>query len=815
MIKIYISLTLRKLIKHKKYTIVNVIGLALGIACCIIILNYINNELTYDTYHPDHERIYRLEFYRDSFAGEFYTNSVSGPMGPLLQKECPHVESTARMIPPFENKKNVLVVNDQNRFFETEIYFADPEIMDILSFKFIAGNPEQALTEPFTVVISQSMAQKYFGNENPIGKILNIEIDYDYYCPVAHDDFIVSAVIEDTPPNTHIPVNMLISMQTMRTHLPWIDDYWMDHHAKYTYLKLTPNAEIAALNELLVVYADDYHERYKELTSREWSNYKLYLQPIRNIHMDSKVSNRITPAGNWYYIRIYSVIAAVVLLIGCMSFINISVSIGLKNIKQLGIRRIIGAKKSQLIEQCFIESLVFTAAAFLLSLGFVEVLQPIFNQIAGVQLNLTSLLKIPVIAAVAGLFILIVILNGSYNAFVLTGYKPYNVVKGNFNPGSKGFVMQKMLVFFQYVIIIILLSASFVIFQQLQFMRGGSLGFSKDHKIVIPFKSNLGRLRSDPENIKQEFLSCPEILGATVSSSVPGSQWGGYYMTRQDIIDASPEFLKVITTDFDFIDEFDLEFVAGRKFENESDQHTGYIINEAGAKVLGFSSPDEALGKELHAHYHGKIKTIIGVTKDFHYKGMQQEVEPLIIDIENSLYSTLTLSVRSEKLPQTLKFISTKWEELFPGTPYSYSFLDEDFDMQYKQESHAAHMISIISLAGIIIASTGLLGMVSFFVAQKTKEIGIRKVLGSSVTQIVHLFSHKFIKTIILTMIVAIPICWIIMSMWLKNFAYRIDLTFFPFLLASVIVLFITSLVVTIKCVTASNANPVEALKYE
>ena len=813
MLKNFISLSLRNIRKHKGYAVVNILGLSLGIACCVLIFSYVHHELNYDNYHDEAERIYRVEFYHNAQTGEFYSNSVAGPVGPMLAESSPLIEEMGRLIPPFENKKNVLVESNEDRYFETDIYFADPEITDIFSYKFIQSDAKSALTEPNSVILTESMAMKYFGEENAIGKILNIEIDYDWYIPVVREDYTVTAVIKDTPFNTHIPITMLLSMSSLRQHLPWIDEYWRDHHRKYTYVKLIENAEMTDLEPNLQSIADISYEEYKKITGREWIDYHMYLQPLTKIHMDTKVKYKIIPAGNWFHIKIYSVIALVVLLIGCLNFINISVSIGMKNIKQMGIRKIVGARKFQLILQCYTESFVYAIMSFLLAFCLVELLLPFFNQLTGTQMQLIAFLNIKVILASIGLLALIVLLSGSYNAFVLTNFKSYNILRGNLLTHGKGSLLQKILVIIQFTVILAFLTSSFFIYKQLEFMRGTNLGFDKEQKIVIPFKTHLERLRNDKENIKVAFTGIPNVTGATVSSGVPGQMSGGYSLTRADIADTESKWFNVLTTDTDFIDEFKLEILAGNKFEPNADN--GYIINETGMKLLGFNSPEEALGNEYISHYHRKTKPITGVISDFHFKGMQEKVTPLVLDIENSLYNTLTLSVTQGELPATIKQIKKIFDDEFPATPFSYSFLDEDFDKLYKHETQIGMVVGLVALLGIAIAAFDLFGLVSFFIVQKTKEIGVRKVLGSTVAQFVSLFSIRYIQLIFLSMVLAFPLSWFLVSSWLQDFAYRIDLTALPFILSGIITLIASVSVVSLRCLKAANTNPVKALKYE
>ena len=813
MLKNILALSLRNLKKYRVYTIVNVLGLSLGIACCVLIFSYVHHELNFDNYHKDANSIFRVESFHQSENGEFYNNSVAGPVGPMLAESSSAIETMGRLIPPFENKKNVLIQKQEDRYFETNIYFADPQITDIFSYEFLSGDPESALNDPNLLVITESMAMKYFGRTDVVGEILNVEIDYDWYIPVVREDYTISAVIKDTPSNTHVPITMLLSMNTMRKHLPWIDEYWRDHHRKYTYIKLKENAEITDLEPQLKNLAELSHETYQQATGREWLHYYMYLQPLTKIHTDTNVKYKIIPEANRYHMNIYSLIALVVLIIGCLNFINISVSIGMKNVKQMGIRKIVGAKKHQLVLQCYIESFVYALLSFLIAFCLIEIMLPFFNQLTSAQMRLLAFFNYKVILASIGLLLSIVLLSGSYNAFVLTNVRSSNILRGNLLTKGKGSMLQRVLVIIQFAVILAFLTSSFFIFRQLNYMRGSSLGFDKEQKIVIPFKTHLERLRNDNENIKTVFKNIPNVTGATVSSGVPGHMSGGYYLRKAEEPDGESKWFNVLTTDTDFIDEFKLEILAGRKFELDADN--GYIINETGMRLLGYMSPEEALGNEFFSHYHRLTKPITGVIRDFHFKGMQELVTPLVLDIEKSLYQTLTLTVKQGDLPSTIRGIKDTFEEQFPATPFSFSFLDEDFDKLYKHETQIGMIVGIVALLGIAIAAFGLFGLVSFFIVQKTKEISVRKVLGSTVAQLVSLFSLRYIRLIFLAMALAFPLSWWLVSSWLQGFAYRINLNAIPFILSGLITLIISVSVVSLRCLSAANTDPVKALKYE
>jgi len=817
MFKNYLKVAFRNIIRHKTYTFINIAGLAVGIACCAVIIIYVKNELTYDSYHNDAERIYRIATHKISAIGESRSSSTPGPLGPALEENFPQVELAVRIIPPFENKDNVLVQRKNNLFYETRIWFADPEVFQMFHIPFRQGDPATALSHPRTVILTENMAAKYFGNEDPIGKTLKIELDYDYYCPVQNEDFLVTGIIENPPGNTHFKYDMFISMATMQSHLPWLNENWLEHHYKYTYIKLDPNADAVEFEKQIQIMAQRFSKAYTEEYNREFQLYEFFLQRVTDIHMGSNQYGELEAPGNWYYIYIYSIIALLILLIGCMNFMNLSASISTTRIKEVGLRKVVGARWKQLASQFLAESFFITICAFIIAFCLVEFFLPLFNSLANTELTIAGLKHPVVLIALVGLLVFVGLGAGGYPAFILTKFKPTSILRGRLAPTSRGSFIQNGLIIGQFAISILLAVCTLTVFHQLNYMKGSALGFEREQKIVIPVKSNLSFLRNEYESIKNEFLQHGNISGATVSSGVPGQQSGGYYMKRQDVPDPEPLRFQVITVDYDFISEFGLNVIAGREFQRKAgnDIAGAFLINETGAKKLGFNNPGGALGQELHAHYHGLTKTVVGITADFHYHGMQEIVEPLVLDIENSLFKKITLTVKPTDLQSTIPFIEDKWTELFPGVPFEYAFLDEIFDRQYRYEEQTGRVLAIITSIGLVIACLGLVGLASFTTLRRKKEIGIRKVLGASVSSIVNLLSREFTKWVLLANIIAWPIAWYAMNQWLENFAYRIEISWWVFVLAGGVALVVALLTVSWQAINAALANPVESLRYE
>ena len=813
----YMKIALRKIRRQKIFAFINIAGLSVGLACCTIIILYVTNELSYDRYHNDADRIYRIATHRIHPVGEHTFAPTPAPLGPELKANYPDIEEAVRIVPPYENASNVLVVRGETRFFENRIWFADEGLFRMFSIPMLRGNPEEALVNPNTVVLTEGMAEKYFGDEEPYGQILQIEIDYDIG-RVEIQDYEVTGIIKNAPPNTHLKYDMFLSMPTFSSNLPSFETDWMNPHSKYTYIKLIAGANAADFEIKLQNAAALYKEIYTKEIGRELQLLEYFLQPVTRIHMFSNILGEIDPPGNWYYVSIYSIIAFLILLIGCMNFVNLSAALSTTRTKEVGLRKVVGAQRKQLVWQFLGESFLITILAFFFAFGLILVLLIPFNQMAGTELTLAGLKQPIVLASLFGLLLFVGVGSGYYPSLILTAFNPVSVLQGRLAPTSRGSRMQKILVIGQFAVSIFLVICTLTVFQQLRYMKGRALGFNLEQKMLLRVKSNLNHLRRDYENIKNDFLKNPSITGATVSSSVPGDRdESGYYLSSigPDFTDAA--WLNVITVDYDFLPEYEIELAAGRAFQRgqEDDEEGAFLINETAAKELGFSSPEEALGKSYLAHYNRKTKKIVGITEDFHYKGMQEIVEPMVLDIEDSLFKTITLSFHVDNMNALMRFVENTWESHFPGVPFEYSFLDENFAREYLYEEQMGRLLGLITSMGFIIACLGLFGLASFVAQSRKKEIGIRKVLGASIVDIVSMMSKDFVKLILVSVLIASPLAWTAIQFWLQDFAYRIDINFLIFLGVAFVALVIAMATVSLQGVRAAVANPVNSLHDE
>ncbi|MGB2908896.1 MAG: ABC transporter permease [Candidatus Aminicenantaceae bacterium] len=816
----YIKIGLRKVRRQKVYSFINIVGLAVGLACCAVIILYVTNELTYDSYHPDAERVFRIGTHSINQVAESRSATTPAPLALELKASYPQVEHAVRIIPPFENSQNTLVVRGDKRFFETRVFFADPEVFEVLHIPFINGAPKGALEAPNSVVLSEGMAAKYFGDESALGQTIQIEIDYDIgNANVRIEDYHVTGIVRGAPINTHFKYDMLLSASTINHFIPTIDTDWVHWHGKFTYVKLLPQTDPTEFEGQIQRAAAIAAQKYTERFGREMQLNEYFLEPITRIHMYSQqIMRQLEAPGNWYYVYIYSITAFLILLIGCMNFINLSAALSTTRTQEVGLRRVVGAQTRQLINQFLGESFLITVLAFVAAFGLMWLLLIPFNQMAGTELTLAGLRQPVVLASLLGLLLFVGIVSGSYPAFILTAFKPAAVLQGKSSNKSRGTLIQKGLVVGQFAISIFLVICTLTVFKQLDFMRGQALGFKTEQKLLLRVKSNLNHLRRDYEEIKKSFMLHPSIIGATVSSTVPGDGGrSGYYLTQTNEDFRNAPWLSVITQDYDFMQEYGIRVVAGRGFDRSrgNDEQESYLINLAAVEALGFATPEEALGQSFQASYHRQFKRIVGIVDNFHYRGMRDLVEPMVLDIEDSLFTTITLSIRIENMQDIMKHVRAQWEEHFPGVPFEYSFLNENFDREYRYEAQMSRLLGIITTLGFAIACLGLFGLASFVVRYRVKEIGIRKVLGATTTDIVIMLSKKFIWLILGAIVIASPLAFYAMNRWLQDFAYRIELTGIVFLVAAAGAMAIALATVGFQGMRAASANPVNSLRDE
>ncbi len=792
----YLKIALRNLKKHKGYSFINITGLAIGMACCILIFLFVQEELSYDNFHKDLDRLYRvvMHFESEGFTRDFA--KVGPSVGQKLRVDFPGVESVARMMKFYRP----LIKQENHKNYEERCYYAEPELFNILTFNFLQGDPKTALSRPNTAVISEGMINKYFGTENPVGKLLTID----------SEDFEITGIIQDYPSNTHLKCDFLLSFKTIENEDMATEWGWTNFQ---TYLKLSPNVNVENFREQISQIENHY--RNEDTLNR------YYLQDLKNIHLHSHMASETEPPGNPLTIYITITIGILILLIACINYFNLTTARFANRAKEVGMRKVVGAKRQQLIFQFFGESLITTFFAFLLALVIAGFALPLLNQLTKNVFTFNNFTQPGILIISILLIVFVGLIAGSYPALVLSLFKPSSVLKNKMSAGTKGTVLRKVLVLGQFAVTIFFIIGTLIVYKQLHFMQTTDLGFAKEQKLILSIEGD--NLKNQQfEAVKTEFLANPQISGATVSSGVPGFGVGAWGTSLVGVQDSKAQTMSYLFLDFDFIKEYEMKIVAGRNFNREmvSDLNEAFIINETAANAFGFISPEQALNTQI-AGNPGQ-GTIIGIVKDFHYDGLQRKIEPMVFMVgpdkglnRFNKTGTITLNLTTDNLQATIAAVKEKWQQFNQTIPFSFYFFDDIFDRYYRDEIQTRKIISLFTFLGLFVSCLGLFGLATFITEQRTKEIGIRKVLGASVAKISLMISREFVKWILLANIIAWPIAYFFMNKWLQNFAYKINMGLPIFILAALIVLFITLVTVSYQSIRAATANPVKSLKYE
>lgn len=787
MFKNYVKIAFRNLVKNKSYSAINISGLAISLACAILILLWVQDEISFDGFHENRAQIYRV-------TSDFQNNSgvwasTPGPLAEALPENIPEVNYAA----PFRSRTNNLVRYGDKMFMEDGVAVTTSSFFKIFSFKFILGDPNTALTSPNHIVLTESMAQKYFSDENPINK----QIDVD------ENLLTVAGVIEDVPQNSHMQFKSLISFEAAQKQTPLLQSW--GRYPIYTYVQLTENAnpEIVGekIKQLIVDASPNHPER------------KYALQPLSEIHFTNTLFNDDATTTNRNYIFIFSGIAVFILLIACINYMSLSTARYANRIKEIGLKKVIGASRRNLIWQFLGESLFITFISFTLALILVEIIRPFYNSIIGK--NLVIPYTEPLFLGFLFSLILITgILAGSYPALYLSSFQPVHIFKISHSSGRKRFNFRQALTVFQFSLSIALIIGMFVINRQVRFLIHKNLGFEKANTVCV--RINSGTIQ-DYEPLKNELARHPEIKNVSVKNCSPeviyratqGVNWQG-----KDSDDRT--LWEVSWVDEAFFKDLDIGFSAGRNFSKEftSDENESVIINETGAKIMNLQNP---IGTEIEV-YHQKRK-IVGIIKDANFHSLHKQVEPqifLLLTEDQIAGMGCMFLIRFENdLVDGLAATESIWRQMVPNYPFEFSFLDERYARLYDTEQKVQRLFNGFTFMAIFISCLGLLGLASFMAEKRTKEIGVRKVLGASIFQILTLLSKEFTRWILLANIIAWPIAWLAMNKWLHNFAYRIDLSWWMFALAGGLALLIALLTVSWQAVRAAVANPVEALRYE
>jgi putative ABC transport system permease protein len=794
MIKNYLKIALRNLWKHKVFSFINILGLTVGMTACFLIFSYIRIETSYDAFHSKADRIYRVVADIKTPTEVIHSAIPSWAVPHNMKNEFPEIESAVRV-----SRTSLLVRKGDIKFQEENSVWADSGFFQMFDFKLLKGDPKTALKEPFSIVFSETAAKKYFGNANPVGQTLLLTGDG---IPAT-----VTGVMKDIPQNSHIKPDMVASMTTRTQKFnPKLDQQWGNYGAA-AYVLLKPASNPKALEKKLPAFLE---KRNGQEMRKSQMFVTLFLEPLKDVYLRS---TRETPneTGSITNVYIFSIIAIFILAIACINFVNLTTARSAERAKEVGIRKVVGALKTQLARQFIGESLLLCLIAFILTIALTALLLPLFNQLAGKTVIESIFSKPSYIGILFVATLVIGLVAGSYPALVLSSFKPVVVLKGRFATGVKGILLRKGLVVAQFTISIALIIGTIIVYRQMQFMRNRDLGFSKDQMLVINTNGDPGK-----DVLKQTVSDMPVVKSATMSSSVPGGDNpGAYSEIENNKGDLQIANLDLYFVDFDYIPHYKIKMVAGRAFSRDflTDTTMAMVLNESAVKMFGYSSPQQAVGKRFKQW--GREGTIIGVMKDFHFRALQEPIKPLSMRIEPGGCNLLSVHVTAANLPATIKSIENKWKTAIPNRPFSYYFLDEFFDRQYRSEERFGKLFLNFSILAIFISCLGLLGLASYSTMQRTKEIGVRKVMGASVSNIVNLLSKDFLILVLVSFFIAAPVAWYFMHEWLKDFTYRTPLSWWIFLGAGILALFIALFTISFQAIRAAVANPTKSLRTE
>jgi putative ABC transport system permease protein len=793
MLKNYFKIAFRNLWRHRVFSFINILGLTVGMTACFLIFLYVHFELSYDSFHSKANRIYRVVCDIKTPTEVIKAGGPSWAVGAHITQDFPQVEAAVRT-----TDDELLVRKGNVKFQELNSLWADSAFFGMFDFKLLKGNPKTVLQEPLSIVFSESAAKKYFGNADPVGQTVLL----------TGEGFTakITGIMKDIPENSTIKADMLVSMSTLTRKLnPGLDDQW-GNYGNSTYILLKPGTHPADLQAQLPAFL----ERRNGTEMKKINMYPtLFLEPLKDVYLRSTRNGNNT--GNINNVYIFSWVAVFILLIACFNFVNLTTARSAERAKEVGIRKVVGAVKGQLTGQFIGESVLLCAISFILTLVSTALLLPSFNHLAGKTIstgifeNLNFVLILFLAAIGIGL------LAGVYPALVLSSFKPVTVLKGRFSTGTKGQLLRKALVIAQFTISIALIIATIIVYNQMNYMRRQDLGFNKDQMMVI-------NTNGDPakDAFRNAVAGLPNIKGVAMASSVPG---GGNPAAYSEIENVKGVLqianLDLYFVDFDYIPQFKIKMIAGRAFspDFQTDTTQSMILNEAAVKMFGYTSPAQAVGHRFKQW--GREGRIIGVMKDFHFRSLQLPIKPLSMRIEPNGCSLVAIKLSTQNLPKTIAAIENKWNALIPARPFSYYFLDEFFDKQYRTEERFGKLFLNFSVLAIIISCLGLLGLASYSTMQRTREIGIRKVLGASVPNIVNLLSREFLKLVAIAILIASPVAWFAMHGWLQDFAYRIEIGWWIFLIAGLIAVLIALATVSFQAIKAAIANPVKSLRVE
>ena len=810
MLRNYFVIALRSLLRQRIYTLINIIGLATGIASCLMIVMFVANEFSYDRFHSKHERIYKIGLERKYPTHSTLYAVIPHSYAEVIQNDFAEVEQVVKFGGPFNNN-GVTYKDDKGEekvFEENFVCAADSNFFSVFDYKIVKGSAEKPFNKNTDIVVTESTAAKYFGSAEPLGKVLR----------VFNNDFTVSAVCQDIPENSHMQFDFLANWND---RIFGLGENFTGFNA-HTYILLKPGTEPAVLENKFPKMVDTYAAAQIERNlGKSWADYKkegngyrYFLQPLKDIHLDpTHIEAKIKPGGNLNYVYFLTCIAVLVLVIACINFMNLATARSAGRAREVGVRKSLGSKKGQLVSQFLLESILLSVISTGLALLIIYIALPSFNSLTGKHLAVTF--DPLIITGLLLVTIFVGVLAGIYPAFVLSAFNPVSVLKGNFSSGQQNTLLRNSLVVFQFTVSIILIVGTITVGRQMKFMEQKSLGYDKDQVIVI---DRVFTLQNNREAFMEELKEIPEVESTAGSFALLGGGRTGDYFGETWTAQGNSEIhtSKTMTIDDEFASMIGFELVSGTSFSKKTNDSLSLMLNETAIRVFEIDDP---IGKKLIQRQGERVVeyTIIGVVKDFNFQTLHDNITPLTIRSNESFGGGSVYAyvrVRSNDYEKTLANIESKWKQFSPQ-PFKFFFLDDNISQQYQSEKQAGDVFKIFSLLAIIIACVGLFGLAAYTSGLRTKEIGVRKVLGASVVGVVFLLSKDFTRLIVVAFVLAVPLGWYVMDLWLQDFAYRINLGVEVFFLAGVLALLIGWLTVSYQSVKAAIMNPVKSLRNE
>ena len=812
MLRNYLKIAFRNLAKYKFISFINLFGLTIGLTCCLLILSYILHEISYDRYNSKADRIYRVtrSFNNKEGIVSLHLGAVSPPFGPLLLNDFPDIQKMTRMLPI----GNQPVRYEDKIFNEKDIFFADNNLFSVFDVKLTEGDRNNPLSDPYCVVMTREVARKYFGDQDPIGKVIRLNNQSNYK---------VTGIFDPLPSNSHFHPQFMLSFNTLKDSAIYgernLATNW-GNNSFFTYFLLPEHYPVDKMQAQFPAFIDRHMPTSKRNPTLKQSQFtKLFLQPLTDIHLRSHLDEEIEQNSDISRVYIFGAIALFILLIACINYMNLSTARSTLRAKEIGIRKVSGAQRQELIAQFLSESILIAWMAILLAAAIAWLTMPWLNTITGLNLSITSLLTWKVILPLLLTPFLVGILSGIYPAIFMSSFQPVIVLKGLFKAGGSTVSFRKVLVVAQFAISIVLIISTAIVFQQLNYMQNASLGFNKEHIITLDYNSGLD---NNYESFRTTLLQDPHILQATLSSRIPSGRLldeQGASTESGDSLRPVSADIKYLAVDHDFLKTYGIPLAAGRDFSRDyGTDSTSFLLNVAATQALGIKTPDEMVGKNFG---YGSIKgKVVGVIRNFNFESMHQAIVPLIMVMgstsqPSNTYNELSIKIAGENITSSLDHLQKTWKHYLPTVPFEYTFLDERFDKLYRAEQRQGTLFTAFSGIAIFIACLGLFGLSAFTITQRIKEIGVRKVLGASTGSIVQLLSVDFLKLVAIAALIAFPVAWYVMHNWLKDFAYRVPIQWWVFLIAGILAAGVALITISFQAVRAAMANPVKSLRSE